>query len=100
MNKPMEPTLPSIRLRLDRFEQFCAVHVSGKSTAARAEFIGVSRPQLAKVARPVAPATPGQGFIAATILAFRGKAKTTGEIFDALFEIVPIDDAESGAEAA
>lgn len=97
MSKPTEPELPSFRLRLDRFEQYCAERVDGKTTAAKAKFIGVSRPQLSKVTRDVQPATPGQGFIAATLLAFRDETKTAGDVLDTLFEIVPVSEADEAA---
>lgn len=87
MTKTTEPRLPSIHLRIDRFEQRCAERETGETTAARAKLIGISRPDLSRIIRK--RLLPGTAFIAATLLTFEDENTSLGHVFEDLFEVVP-----------
>ena len=77
--------LPNLRLRTERFEEWCTARDIPPGDQARAKFIGISRPQLFRL--KYYGAVPGPTFIAAACLAFSDQSEP-GETFHALFEII------------
>lgn len=88
---PQGIRLPNLRLRPEPFDEWCTARGIPPGDPARARFLGIHTSYLWKLRYG---AVPGGTFIAAACLAFADQ-NTPAETFEALFEILPEDCAES-----